>query len=251
MVLWNKLDCEKETTMSTWRMRWYYGVLVADSGFTSRALTLLFLSFVVGLRTITQSSQPRFQLACLNKAVYPNIHVVHILGGRYRHMIYGVWIIKFIGVPICTLQLRRRKTCWQTCIFAGWHNIDLFAVPLQLQEMVFMNVNWWRDWEPSCLLVVPTLQVFTNYLNIDMLSSTSDCYHIWRIANTELLFFLRISSGSIARDNVVLSKTAHSGTISTRYRMLTSFKGYLISLLKEFCFYEIVLDTIFDPLLAY
>lgn len=97
---------------------------------------------------------------------------------------------------------------------AGWHNVEVFVLPLRDRPVVYVPVpGWWVDWEPSCLLFVTSPSAFAYNSRLMVCGCKADKAHIWRIKITEFLILALGSLVAAALDIVFMSKTDNPGTV--------------------------------------
>lgn len=92
---------------------------------------------------------------------------------------------------------------------AGWHIVELFALPPCEHLMVYIQMpDRCVRWEPSTLLLVPSLPVFAYYSGMILCMSEVDKPHERWISIVQFLAFAFVSFVATAYDRVFMSNKA-------------------------------------------
>lgn len=119
--------------------------------------------------------------------------------------------------------------------FSGRHNVGIFTTPPRCRSKVYGPVpNSWGEKSPSGLLVVMSLSVLTDYLNVVLRGSGDDQTHIWRIGMDEFLVFINMALVVAARDGISLSTMPDQRVLSYVHGVLTTLLSRPWSCFKHF-----------------
>lgn len=136
--------------------------------------------------------------------------------------------------------------------FAGWHDVEIFAIPSRRWSEVYgLVTSWWEQMEPSRLLLFLFLLAFTKYWKAVVRGSAHGEAHIWCIARSELLVFVGMALVVAVHDGIVPSKTADPRVLFSACAVLTSLLSRISSHLENFKLFKLICGTSFDGVLLY
>lgn len=136
-------------------------------------------------------------------------------------------------------------------IFAGLQNFELFAIPPSHRQGHYTESwGWWRDFEWSRLLCVPTAPVFDNYSRY-ILKHHPLHYLVWRSATSELMVYTFISLVRMGCTGTRASNSGHSRVLSVKKGKLVSLPSLLRGHNEQYCVLELQCDSCFDMNLGF
>lgn len=107
------------------------------------------------------------------------------------------------------------------------------------------------DWEPNCLLLVPSPSVVTYYRSLMLCGSEADKAQIWRYAITGVLVFALVSFVAAALGGIFKTKTADLAVVVDGVEASVPRPDHLARWIDELVFLSTVKNMVFDPVLAF